>query len=65
LREHPDFTKMYSEVVSDFVNKTGSGISLLSDEELKAITDMEKSVDENLDKSEYDPKDDDEDKGEE
>ena len=66
LREHPDFTKMYSGVVSDFVNKTGSGISLLSDEELKEITDMEKSVDENLDKSEYNPKDDDdEDKGEE
>ena len=62
LREHPAFTKMYSEAVSNYINQTGSGVSLLSDAEIKAITDVDKSVDENLDKSEYDP---DKDKNEE
>ena len=48
IRDHNDFRVMYEKVVSDFINKTNTDISLIDDEDLKQIKDMESSVESHM-----------------
>ena len=44
LKDNPTFTESYEKAVSDFINKTGTDISLIDEEDLAEITAMEKGV---------------------
>ena len=44
LKDNPTFTESYEKAVSDFINKTGTDISLIDAEDLAEITAMEKGV---------------------
>lgn len=52
IKEHPEFKAEYEKAVSAYINKTNSNISLVDEEDMKEILDMEKSVEENFDDNE-------------
>lgn len=45
IKTHPDFRSMYEADVSAYINNTGKDISLIDEEDLQMILEMEKSTD--------------------
>lgn len=44
IKTHPDFRRMYEADVSAYINNTGKDISLIDEEDLQMILEMEKST---------------------
>ena len=57
IKEHDEFRKMYEKRVSDFINKTGTSISLVDADSLAEIIAAEKCIDEQIKKYEEGEKD--------
>lgn len=50
IKTHDEFRQMYEQVVSNYINHIGQDISLVDDETMKQILEMEKSVEKEMEK---------------
>lgn len=48
LQDHPDFTTEYEKAVSDYINQAKRDISLIDEEDLAEILEVEKGVEESI-----------------
>jgi len=48
LQENPEFTAQYEKVVSDYINQAKRDMSLIDEEDLAAIIEAEKGVEESI-----------------
>ena len=48
IKEHPEFRAEYEKAVSDYINKTGTDISLIDEDDLNQILEADKGVEESI-----------------